>query len=71
MGLGALVHQPFHSEAVVQNPHDRLFKHVFSKPEQAAEELRSVLPEPIARRIDWSTLHPLPVCRSSDFSPKK
>ena len=37
-------------------PHDHLFKLVFARPEEAAAELRSVLPEAIARRLDWHTL---------------
>ena len=36
--------------------HDQLFKNVFSRPEQAAAELRCVLPTELVRRIDWSTL---------------
>jgi predicted transposase YdaD len=43
-----------------QNPHDALFKHVFSHPKRAAEELRHVLPDRVARHIDWQTLEPLP-----------
>lgn len=37
-------------------PHDALFKLVFSQPEHAEGELRSVLPPDLVRRIDWSTL---------------
>jgi predicted transposase/invertase (TIGR01784 family) len=40
----------------VQSPHDALFKQVFGVPENAAGELRSVLPEAVAARIDWTTL---------------
>jgi predicted transposase YdaD len=40
----------------VQSPHDTFFKQVFGVPENAAGELRSVLPETVAARIDWSTL---------------
>jgi predicted transposase YdaD len=36
--------------------HDTLFKHVFSDPDNAAAELRAVLPARIARAVDWSTL---------------
>jgi predicted transposase/invertase (TIGR01784 family) len=36
--------------------HDTLFKHVFSDPENAAAQLRAVLPARIARAVDWSTL---------------
>jgi len=41
-------------------PHDALFKRVFSQPENAAAELRCVLPEMVARHIDWQTLEPQP-----------
>jgi predicted transposase/invertase (TIGR01784 family) len=40
----------------VANPHDALFKYVFSQPEHAASELRSVLPAEVAGRLDWSSL---------------
>jgi predicted transposase/invertase (TIGR01784 family) len=40
----------------MQTPHDRLFKRVFSNPEEAAGELRHVLPPAVIRLIDWSTL---------------
>jgi hypothetical protein len=36
--------------------HDTLFKHVFSDPDNAAAELRAVLPAAVAETIDWSTL---------------
>jgi predicted transposase/invertase (TIGR01784 family) len=39
-----------------QNPHDALFRHVFSRTENAAGELRAVLPEALAARIDWASL---------------
>ena len=38
------------------NPHDELFHSVFSRKENAADELRHLLPRRISRRIDWSTL---------------
>ena len=41
---------------MVDNPHDAFFKLVFSQPEHAAGELRSVLPEALSVRIDWTTL---------------
>ncbi len=37
-------------------PHDALFKGIFSEPEVAAAELRSVVPRALAERIDWATL---------------
>jgi predicted transposase YdaD len=40
----------------VQSPHDAFFKQVFGVPENAAGELRSVIPETVAARIDWTTL---------------
>lgn len=44
----------------MNTPHDRLFRRVFSDPEQAAGELRQLLPAKVSRRIDWGTLRPLP-----------
>jgi hypothetical protein len=43
-----------------KSPHDRLFRGVFSQPEHAAGQLRSILPADVARRIDWSALRQLP-----------
>src|SRR5690242_18990950 len=37
-------------------PHDALIKAAFSKPRHARGLLRSVVPEPLARRVAWSTL---------------
>jgi hypothetical protein len=37
-------------------PHDALFRAVFSRREEAAGALRSVLPEAFVARIDWATL---------------
>ena len=42
------------------NPHDALFKRVFSVVENAGSELRAVLPRAVVERIDWSTLQPCP-----------
>ena len=44
----------------MQNPHDRLFRSIFSKPEHVAPELRIVLPERISSSIDWSALQLVP-----------
>jgi hypothetical protein len=44
----------------VSNPHDALFRHVFSQPEHAASELRAVLPAALSARLDWSSLEPEP-----------
>ncbi|MFO0564168.1 MAG: Rpn family recombination-promoting nuclease/putative transposase [Polyangiaceae bacterium] len=41
-------------------PHDRLFRAVFSAPEHAKGLLCSALPPAIANRTDWDTLHFLP-----------
>ncbi|WP_328389290.1 Rpn family recombination-promoting nuclease/putative transposase [Nocardia sp. NBC_00416] len=38
------------------NPHDAYFRHVLSRPVDAASELRSALPENITHRIDWNQL---------------
>jgi predicted transposase/invertase (TIGR01784 family) len=46
-------------------PHDRLFRGVFSYPEHARALLRSVLPEALAARFDFSTL----LDRSAVFVP--
>jgi predicted transposase YdaD len=41
-------------------PHDHLFRHVFSQPEHAAGELQAVLPAPLSAHVDWSTLALIP-----------
>jgi hypothetical protein len=41
---------------VSPSPHDALFRAAFSRRENAAAELRAVLPEAVVARIDWSTL---------------
>jgi Putative transposase, YhgA-like len=41
---------------VLPNPHDALFHAAFSHRENAAAELRAVLPAELVARIDWSTL---------------
>ncbi len=41
-------------------PHDALFKAAFEDPKNAADELRHVLPEPVAAAIDWNSLTPEP-----------
>ena len=40
----------------MQSPHDQLFHYAFGQPDNAADLLRSTLPEAIAAEIDWSTL---------------
>lgn len=42
--------------ALVEQPHDRLFRLVFADPEHAVPLLRSALPAAIAETIDWRTL---------------
>jgi hypothetical protein len=44
----------------VTNLHDSLFRYVFGQPEHAAPLLRSALPEPVTRIIDWSSLRRQP-----------
>ncbi|WP_435591509.1 Rpn family recombination-promoting nuclease/putative transposase [Nocardia sp. bgisy118] len=38
------------------NPHDAYFRHVLGRPADAASELRTVLPEAVAARVDWDEL---------------
>ncbi len=40
-------------------PHDRLFRAVFSEPEHAVGLLRAALPPGLTQQIDWTTLAPL------------
>ena len=40
----------------IHGPHDALFRHVFSRTENAAGELRAVLPAALSARIDWASL---------------
>lgn len=42
------------------SPHDRLFKHTFGHPENAASVLRTVLPQALLERLDLSTLELAP-----------
>lgn len=42
----------------MHDPHDRLFRRVFSDPEHAAGELRLLLPAAVSARVDWTTLRP-------------
>ncbi|MEZ4438913.1 MAG: Rpn family recombination-promoting nuclease/putative transposase [Polyangiaceae bacterium] len=37
-------------------PHDSLFRYVFSDPQNAEGELRTALPAEVVSRLDWSTL---------------
>jgi predicted transposase YdaD len=46
---------PAGSESPSQ-PHDGFFKTVFSDPVHAAAELRAILPDRVARHIDWDSL---------------
>ena len=41
-------------------PHDRFFRRVFSEPENAKGELAYLLPDEVARNVDWDTLRVLP-----------
>jgi predicted transposase YdaD len=47
--------QPAGSESPSQ-PHDGFFRSIFSDPVRAAAELRAILPERVARYIDWDSL---------------
>jgi hypothetical protein len=38
------------------NPHDALFRHVLSRAADAASELRTVVPDAVASRIEWDEL---------------
>ena len=44
----------------MHDPHDSLFKWVFSEPEHAEGELKLLLPPEVSQRIDWNTLERLP-----------
>ena len=44
----------------MQDPHDMLFRHVFSDPQQAGPLLRHALPPEVAAGIDWRTLAAAP-----------
>lgn len=41
-------------------PHDHLFRHVFSDPEQAASFLREAVPAGLGELVDWDSLERLP-----------
>ena len=43
-----------------RQPHDTLFKEIFSSPANAASHLQAVLPKALVERIDWSGLRVLP-----------
>ena len=53
--------------AMAKNPHDALFKRVFSQTVHAEGELRSVLPAALVAQLDWSTLH---LCSGSSVDGK-
>ncbi len=40
----------------MNNPHDRLFREALASVENACGEPKSVLPDKVVRRVDWSTL---------------
>ena len=44
----------------MDNPHDRFFRHVFSDPENAAGELKTILPAELSAHIAWSSLRLVP-----------
>jgi predicted transposase/invertase (TIGR01784 family) len=41
---------------MISNPHDALFRGVFSQPEHARGTLRAIVPVALAEALDWSTL---------------
>ena len=43
-------------EGVTSRPHDALFRSAFEHPDDAAGEVRHVLPPGVVEAIDWSTL---------------
>jgi predicted transposase/invertase (TIGR01784 family) len=51
--------QPGSSGGTVAQPHDSLFRFVFGKPVHAASELRAVLPQQLAERLDLASLRPV------------
>ncbi|MFE3546474.1 Rpn family recombination-promoting nuclease/putative transposase [Nocardia sp. NPDC059177] len=42
------------------SPHDAVCRHFFGSPENAASELRALLPEAFVAQVDWSTLTLMP-----------
>lgn len=44
----------------MHDPHDRLFRRVFSDVKHAEGELRALLPASVSARIDWPTLRSIP-----------
>ena len=52
--------KPPRQPAQVAQPHDALFRRVFSEPAQAAALLRELLPRPMRDRFAWDTLRRLP-----------
>ena len=50
----------------IHQPHDKLFKAVFSNPETAAAFLRTHLPASLANTLQWSALELHPNNRSQD-----
>ena len=48
------------ADELLHQPHDKLFRSVFSDPAEAAALLRAVLPAPLPDRIHWNTLSLLP-----------
>src|SRR5512145_1306682 len=46
--------------ANLENIHDKLWWTSFEDTNDAIAELRSVLPEALAKQLDWSSLRPLP-----------
>ncbi|MBY8857815.1 Rpn family recombination-promoting nuclease/putative transposase [Nocardia sp. CA2R105] len=52
---------------IPSNPHDAFFRHVLTRPAEAASELRAVLPKQVVALIDWDSLQ---ICKDSFVSPE-
>ena len=57
---GSLFFGPRHSTAVVPNPHDTLFRHVFDDPARALDLLRAVPPSALGDVLNASSLERQP-----------
>ncbi|MGK5092780.1 Rpn family recombination-promoting nuclease/putative transposase [Deltaproteobacteria bacterium TL4] len=44
------------TQDTIHNPHDKLFKTVFSDTKEAASFLQSYLPSELVEKLDWSSL---------------
>ena len=51
-----LAHVVLMARLTMPGPHDTFVRHTFDHPENAAAELRAVLPEHVVSQVDWSSL---------------